>query len=325
MEIIKELAKIKPTKETALTIGVFDGVHLGHQSLLNYLKEKAQNNGWLSGVITFKSHPETVLEPGSHLPLLDNIDNRIDLMAKMSIDIVIALSFTAELKQLTAREFMELLKVYLNLRALTVGHDFALGKDRDGNVDQLSVIGKEMGFSVEVVPPLVVDGEVVSSSLIRDVLDQGNLRKATKLLGRYFGICGLVVAGEQRGRTLGFPTANLEVSSDYATLPDGVYASIAYVNGEAFPSVTNVGFCPTFGGVKRLVETHIIAYEAELLGQLIRVDFVDKLRDEICFDDVGQLKLQIGKDVDQARRIISKVELAKSGSPECGSAKYLTG
>jgi riboflavin kinase/FMN adenylyltransferase len=225
----------------------------------------------------------------------------------------------------SAQGFMKLLKGYLNLRALIVGPDFALGKDREGNVDQLGVVGKKVGFSVEVVPPLVIDSEVVSSSLIRDVLAQGNLKKATKLLGRYFGICGLVVSGEHRGRTLGFPTANLEVSSDYAMLPDGVYASIAYIKSEAFHSVTNIGFCPTFGGVNRLIETHIMDYESELLGQLIRVDFVDKLRNEICFDDAEQLKAQIGKDLDQARKIISKVGLAKFGSPECGSAKNLIG
>ena len=222
MSIAEELAIIKPQKETLFTVGVFDGVHIGHQHLLTHLRDKALKNNWLSGVITFKSHPETIINSRRQLPWLDDLDNRINLIKSLGIDIVVALGFSSELKQLSAQEFMKLLKDYLKIRGLIVGPDFALGKNRQGNAEQLGLLGQSMGFNVEVVSPLVINGEVVSSSLIRQVLAQGDIKKATKLLGRTFGISGMVVSGDQRGRVLGFPTANLEIKPDRASPGDGV-------------------------------------------------------------------------------------------------------
>lgn len=307
MSIAEELATIKPQKETLFTIGVFDGVHIGHRHLLAHLRDKARKNGWLSGVITFKSHPETVLAAKSQVPWLDDLDNRINQIKSLEIDMVIALSFTSELKLLSARKFMQLLKDYLKIRGLIIGPDFALGKDRQGNAELLGLLGQKMGFSVEVVPPLVVDGEVVSSSLIRQALAQGDMKKVAKLQGRAFSLSGKVVTGDQRGRTLGFPTANLEIKPDQASPGDGVYVTLAYTNNKPLPSVTNIGVRPTFGGGKRLIETYIIDYEAELAGQKFRVEFIDKLRGEKQFNSTEELKAQISKDVEQARVILSKV------------------
>jgi riboflavin kinase/FMN adenylyltransferase len=307
MEIVEELEKIKPHQETIFTIGVFDGVHLGHQSLLTYLKKKAQQNNWLSGVITFISHPETVLSSQNQLPWLDSLDNRIGLIKNLGIDIVIALNFTAELRQLSAREFVQLLKEHLKLRGLIIGPDFALGKNRQGTVEQLRLLGKQMGFNVEVVPPLVINGEVVSSSLIRQVLSQGDMKRASKLLGRPFRIRGLVVPGDQRGRTLGFPTANLEIKPDQASPGDGVYVTVAYTDSEPLPSVTNIGVRPTFGGGKRMVETYIINHKSELSGKTLSVAFIDKLRNEKRFISADELKTQIAKDVEQAKLILREV------------------
>lgn len=307
MSIAEDLARVKPQKETLFTVGVFDGVHIGHRHLLTKLRDKARQNGWLSGVITFKSHPETVLSSGSQLPWLDDLDNRISQIKSLGIDIVIALSFTPELMKLSAREFMQLLRERLKIRGLIIGPDFALGKDRLGNADQLGTMGRQMGFSVEVVPPLLIDGEVVSSSLIRQTLAQGNMQKANKLLGRAFSISSKVITGDQRGRTMGFPTANLEIKPDQAAPSDGVYVTIAYTNGEPLPSVTNIGVRPTFGGGKRLIETFIIDHEAELPGRKFRVEFIDKLRDEKRFNSAEELKAQIGKDVEQTKKILSNI------------------
>lgn len=307
MEIVEELEKIKPNQETIFTIGVFDGVHLGHQSLLTYLKKKAQQNNWLSGVITFISHPETVLSSRSQLPWLDSLDNRIELIKNLGIDIVIALNFTAELRQLSAREFVQLLKEHLKLRGLIIGPDFALGKNRQGTVEQLRLLGKQMGFNVEVVPPLVINGEVVSSSLIRQVLSQGDMKRASKLLGRPFRIRGLVVPGDHRGRTLGFPTANLEIKPDQASPGDGVYVTVAYTDSEPLPSVTNIGVRPTFGGGKRMVETYIINHKTELSGKTLSVAFIDKLRNEKRFISSDELKTQIAKDVEQAKKLLPEL------------------
>jgi riboflavin kinase/FMN adenylyltransferase len=307
MEIVEELQKIKPQQETMFTIGVFDGVHLGHQSLLTYLKNKAHQNGWLSGVITFISHPETILGSQNQLPWLDSLENRIELIKNIGIEIVIALNFTAELRQLSARDFIQLLKEHLKLRGLIVGPDFALGKNRQGNVEQLRLLGKQMGFNVEVVPPLVVNGEIVSSSLIRQVLAQGDMKRATNLLGRPFKICGLVVPGDHRGRTLGFPTANIDIKPDQASPGDGVYVTIAYTDSEPLPSVTNIGIRPTFGGGNRMVETYIINHEAELSGKTLSVAFIDKLRDEKRFTSADELKTQITRDVEKAKMVLREI------------------
>jgi len=287
------------------TIGVFDGVHLGHQSLLTCLTDKARKNGWLSGVITFKSHPETVLAATSQLPWLDDIENRIEQIKSLGIDIVVTLSFTPELRQLSAEEFVQLLQKHLRLRGLIIGPDFALGKDRQGTAGTLRSLGQKLGFSVAVVPPLVIGGEVVSSSLIRQVLAQGNISKATRLLGRYFSISGVVVPGDQRGRELGFPTANLEIRPDQAAPGDGVYVTFAYTDAKPLPSVTNIGVRPTFGGGKRLIETYIIDHEAQLPGKKLRIEFIDKLRDEKKFHSAEELKAQISIDIEQAKQILA--------------------
>ena len=307
MKIVEELAKVKPKKETMFTIGVFDGVHLGHQSLLTHLRDKARQNGWLSGVITFTSHPEMVLVSQSQLPWLDDINNRINQIKKLGIDIVIALSFTPELRQLSAQEFVQLLKEHLRLRGLIIGPDFALGRDREGNPEQLRLLGQQMGFSVEMVPPLVINDEVVSSSLIRQLLAQGNMKKAAKLLGHLFRISGLVVPGDHRGRELGFPTANLELRTDQASPGDGVYVTISYIDDKPLPSITNIGVRPTFGGGKRLVETYIIDHKAQLPGKRLSVEFVDKLRNERRFGSAEELKAQIGKDVEQAKAVLREI------------------
>jgi riboflavin kinase/FMN adenylyltransferase len=306
MHIEEELVKVKPEKETLLTIGVFDGVHLGHRRLLTHLKSKARRKNWLSGVVTFKSHPRAVLSAENKIPWLNDLDTRINLLRDLGIDVVVALSFTPELAQLTAREFVQLLMNYLNMRGLIIGPDFALGKDREGNVEKLRILGQEMGFSVEVMPAVVLDGEVVSSSSIRQALARGEMKKVEKLFGRPFSLSGQIVSGDRRGRTLGFPTANLDVNPEQALPSDGVYVTIAHVGQELIPSITNIGVRPTFGGSKRVIETYLLDYQGELLGRRLRLDLRDKLRDEKRFNTAEELKAQIESDIKQARAILAK-------------------
>ena len=306
MQIEKELAKVEPQKETLFTIGVFDGIHLGHQRLLAHLRDKARRKNWLSGVVTFKSHPRAVLSPENKLLWLSDLEARISLLRGLGIDVIVVLPFTSELARLTAQRFVQLLKAQLKMRGLIIGPDFALGRDRKGDAEKLRLLGQEMGFSVEVIPPVVLDGQVVSSSAIRQALTQGDMKKAEKLFGRLFSLNGQVVSGDRRGRGLGFPTANLELKPEQALPSDGVYATIAHVGHELMPSVTSIGVRPTFGGGKRLVETYIIDYEGELLGQRLTIDLVDKLRDEKRFDTVEELKSQMGRDVEQTRQILSE-------------------
>lgn len=306
MHIEKELAKVKPQKEMLLSVGVFDGVHIGHKRLLTHLRDEARSKNWLSGVVTFSSHPEMVLSTENELLWLDDLETRVSLIRDLGIDVVVILPFSSELAQLSAREFVQLLKDNLRMRGLIVGPDFALGRGREGNAEKLRLLGKEMGFSVEVVPVVVLDRQVVSSSAIRQALAQGDMKTVEKLTGRPFSLSGRVVSGNGRGRTLGFPTANLELRAEQALPGDGVYATIAHVDHQLMPSVTNIGIRPTFEGSEHLVETYIFDYEGNLLGQKFTIDFVDRIRDEKRFDNKEELKAQIGRDVEQARRILNE-------------------
>jgi riboflavin kinase/FMN adenylyltransferase len=306
VQVEKELARVKPQQEMLLSVGVFDGVHLGHQQLLTHLRDEARSKNWLSGVVTFKSHPKVVLSGENKLLWLNDLETRISLLRNLGIDIVVALSFSSELARLTARRFVQLLKEHLKMRGLIIGPDFALGRNREGDAEKLRILGEEMGFSVEVIPPVVIDGFVVSSSTIRQALTEGDMKKVEKLIGRLFSLSGQVVSGDRRGRALGFPTANLDLRAEQALPSDGVYATITHIDHDFLPSVTNIGVRPTFGGNKRLVETYILDFEGELLGQKLTIDLVDKLRDEERFDNVEQLKAQVIRDVEQARQILNE-------------------
>ena len=306
MQVETELARIKPQRETLLSIGVFDGVHLGHQKLLTCLRDEARSKNWLSGVVTFKSHPEVVLTGENKLLWLNDLETRINLLRNLGIDIVVALPFSSELACLTARRFVQLLIKHLKMRGLIVGPDFALGRKREGDAQKLRILGQEMGFSVEVIPTVIIDGYVVSSSTIRQALAEGDMKKVEKLIGRLFNLSGKVVSGDKRGRNLGFPTANLDIKSDQALPGDGVYATITHTDDSPLSSVTNIGVRPTFGGNKRLVETYILDFDGDLLGQKITVDLVDKLRDEKRFDTVEELKSQMTRDVEQARQVLQQ-------------------
>jgi riboflavin kinase/FMN adenylyltransferase len=305
VQIEKELAEVKPQKETLLTIGVFDGVHLGHQRLLTHLRDEARREDLLSGVVTFKSNPKAVLSQENKLLRLSDLETRISLLRGLGIDVVVVLPFTSELARLSAQRFVQLLKEHLRMRGLIIGPDFALGRGREGDAEKLRLLGQKMDFSVEVLPAVVLDGQVVSSSAIRQALSQGDMKMVEKFFGRLFSLEGQVVSGDGRGRALGFPTANMELKAEQALPSDGVYATIAHVGHELIPSVTNIGVRPTFGFGKRLVETYLLDYEGELLGQRLTIDLVDKLRDEKRFDAVEELKSQMARDVEQARQILS--------------------
>jgi riboflavin kinase/FMN adenylyltransferase len=306
MQVEKELARVKPQGETLLSIGVFDGVHLGHQQLLTHLRDEARGKNWLSGVVTFKSHPEVVLDGENKLLWLNDLETRISLLRNLGIDIVVALPFSSELAKLSARSFVQLLKQHLKMRGLIIGPDFALGRNREGDSEKLRILGEEMGFSVEVIPPVVIDGMVVSSSNIRQALADGDMQRVEKLIGRLFSLSGQVVSGAGRGKKLGFPTANLDLKPGQALPSDGVYATITHIFHDLLPSVTNIGLRPTFGGKKRLVETYILDFEDDLLGHKLTIDLVDKLRDEKRFGTVEELQAQMVKDVEQARQILNK-------------------
>jgi len=303
--IEQELARLVPQRETVLTIGVFDGVHAGHNYLVNRLKERARKEGLLSGVVTFDPHPQWVLHR-DQLPWLSTLEERVNRLGQREIDFVAVISFTPEVAQLGARQFVSLLRKYLKMRVLMIGPDFALGRGREGNSRLLSALGKGLGFAVETIPPFTIDGEVVSSTLIRQALAQGDMAKVTKLMGHPFDLVGEVVQGEKRGQALGFPTANLDIEPQQALPSDGVYATIAQVDGKRFASATNVGTRPTFGDGARTVEVHVLDYQGDLYGKQIKTEFVWKLRNEQYFTSSEQLKRQMKEDIENVRAILAK-------------------
>ncbi|MGD9116150.1 MAG: bifunctional riboflavin kinase/FAD synthetase [Dehalococcoidia bacterium] len=306
MQLEAELAKFSPKKGMLLTIGVFDGVHLGHRHLLSKLTGLAQERGLLSGVVTFSDHPRGLLAPRTKLPFLTDIEQRTRLLKNEGVDEVIPLSFTPELAKLSPKEFLGRLQELLKMQGLVVGPDFALGKGRRGNIETLRKLGAEMGFSFTVVPPRLIDGEKVSSTAIRKALAEGDMERAQKLFGHPFRLHGRVARGERRGiELLGFPTANIDTDVEQALPADGVYASQAFVGDKSYPAMTNIGSNPTFGGDKRLVEVYILDYDKDLYGQELAVDVLSRLRDEIKFASAEALKAQITEDVKKGKAILN--------------------
>jgi riboflavin kinase/FMN adenylyltransferase len=305
MQVEAELAKLSPKKDMLLTIGVFDGVHLGHKYLLSQLTENAKQQNLLSGVVTFRQHPQEVLSPQIKLPFLTDLTQRSKLLQNEGVDAIIPLSFTAELAQLSAGQFLGLLKKYLRMSGLVIGPDFALGRNREGNIDTLNSLGQDMDFSVTAIPPVMIDGEVVSSTAVRKALTDGDIKRVLKLLDRPFSLSGRVISGVGRGTKLGFPTANLDIDPQQALPAEGVYATWAYIDNQAYPSMTNIGRRPTFPGSERTVEVLVLDYSNNLYGHEIRIDVIDRLRGEKRFDTAEELTKQIAEDIKRGRAILN--------------------
>ena len=305
MRIEEELSRLSPNKGMLLTIGVFDGVHLGHKYLISQLKEQTKQQNWLSGVITFRQHPREVLSLQTRLPFLTTLAERTKLLRDEGVDEIIVLSFTHELAELNARQFVSLLQKCLRMQGLVIGPDFALGKNREGNASTLRALGQDMNFMIKVIPPAKVNGEVVSSTAIRNALANGDMNRAHNLIGRYFSVSGRVITGVGQGVQLGFPTANLELEPEQALPCDGVYATWAYIGNKAYQSMTNIGKRPTFGDNERTVEVYILDYHGDLYEYELKIDIIDCLRGEKRFNTAEELKKQIAEDIEKCRAILT--------------------
>ena len=306
MSVLEELARLHTTNPTVITVGMFDGVHKGHQYLIGCLKEAAARQGFASGVITFTNHPRSVMRPDVRVPLLTTPEDRLRLISEQGVDLVVPLSFTPDLSYLRAREFVELLRETLNMRGLVVGPDFAFGYQREGTAEVLRVLGKEMDFTVEVVEPVTFEDRIVSSTAVRGCVQAGDMEDAAWMLTRPFILAGFVVEGDQRGRQIGFPTANVDLEPGIILPADGIYATWTQADGKTYPSATNIGFRPTFGSSGRQVETHIFGYSGDLYNARIRVAFARKLRDEMKFNGVDALVKQLHEDVAQAKVVLAE-------------------
>lgn len=299
----EELARVSPEREMLLTIGVFDGVHIGHRHLISELLERARESGFLSGIITLSRPPEEVFHSESKVPYLTTLEDRLCLLKQTGADMVIPLIFSQDIAALSAREFVLLLKRCLKMRGLVIGPDFALGRMRRGNPAYLTRLGEELGYTVTVVPPVILNGEIVSSTAIRSAISSGNMDKAADLLGRPFSLKQRVVKGTERGKSLGFPTANLGIEPEQALPQDGVYATFTEVDGKKYAAVTNVGRNPTFDASRRTVESHLLDYRGDLYGKTIEVFFTARIRGEKKFNSPEALVTQIKEDIEKGRRI----------------------
>lgn len=301
MEIVRSLVAHSVRQPTVLTMGKFDGLHLGHRQLIGTAVRRAQNQGFVSAVLTWEPHPNVVLRPDVPPQLLSNLDEKIDLIAALGPDLLIIAPFTAETKATSADAYMAQICAALPLRELWVGEGFAMGRGRTGDVPTLMAIGQQRGFTVGTATKVVVNGHVVSASQVRELLALGDVVGATALLGRPFGLRGTVVLGDQRGRVLGFPTANLQISPNHVLPADGVYACRVMVDGMDLPAVTNIGLRPTFDLPRRTVETHLLDWQGDLYNQTLYVTFLRRIRDEQKFSGVDALVAQIQRDVAAAR------------------------
>lgn len=296
-----------------VTVGTFDGVHRGHQAVLEEIRVRAGDTGRRAVLLTFHPHPLRIVRPEAAPRLLTTPVEKKEILAETGLDYAVFLRFTQELSQYSPRRFVkEILVGRLGVNELVIGYDHGFGRGRSGDVDTLRSIGRELGFAVDVVPPVDVGGEPVSSSRIRAAVAQGRLDLATEGLGRPYSLRGFVVRGDGRGRTLGFPTANLSTgSSDKLLPPAGIYAVRGVLRAGVFSGALHLGPRPTFEGSPPSIELHLIDFSGEIYGEDVRVDFLEYLRPVHAFESIEALKRQMGADVERARAVVARAAVRK--------------
>ncbi|MEJ2348621.1 MAG: bifunctional riboflavin kinase/FAD synthetase [Anaerolineales bacterium] len=302
-------------KNSWLTIGAFDGVHRGHQQIVRKLSDGAHAVGSPAVVLTFFPHPAGVLGRREKPFYLTSPERRAQLLGALGADAVITHPFNQQVAATSAYDFMANLHAHLDLDHLLVGDDFALGHNREGNVPTLKRLGEEQfDYTLEVMPPVQNDGEKISSSQVRGALERGEVERAANLLGRPFRVTGEVVHGDGRGRTIGIPTANMDVWADLCLPRPGIYVCQAHLLGHSWGAVTNVGYRPTFKPLPEtpVVEAYILDFDQQIYGENLELDFLARLRDEIRFSSVEALIEQIHADIAMAREMLSRQEQSAS-------------
>ncbi len=310
MELVKNIDQIeKPYKNAVITIGNFDGVHIGHQALFHEVIEKADSIGGTSIVMTFDPHPVRVLKQNGHLPLITMNEQKVELIENSGIDVLICIQFNKEFAAISAKDFVEdLLLKCIGMKAIVVGKDYTFGKNREGNLDLLQTFANNLGFEVIVADWVETSKGLpnrISSTRTRELVMAGEVDEAKKLLGRYYQIRGLVITGRNRGgKLLGFPTANITLHDELCP-KNGVYAVTVDCMEKKYQGVANIGYSPTFDDGVFSVEVHILDFNENIYGQKIRVNFVQRIRDEIKFSDIAELSDAIRNDIEKARKILS--------------------
>jgi riboflavin kinase/FMN adenylyltransferase len=300
-------------RPTVLTLGVFDGLHLGHQLIMTTIVERGRAIGAVPTVITFEPHPRAVLHPESAPPLLQTFDQKIEALGVLGIEQTIIIHFDQAFSQIRAEDFLSNVVVgRLQAKEVYLGRGFFFGHNREGNIELLRRVSTSLGFVADEVPEVRLGGQRIGSTRIRELLLNGRVNLARRMLGRPYGVEGPVVRGDERGATLGFPTANVHPHN--RVIPrGGVYVTATLIDGQWRRSVTNIGTRPTFGeALEPSVETHVMNWSGDLYGDVVRVRFLHRLRDEKKFGSIDELTVQIGRDVARAEDYFGRSEVKKS-------------
>ena len=302
MKIFNSLDEIKDIRPCAVALGNFDGVHKGHQQLISKAVKAAGKHGIAAAVFTFSNHPRGMVEGGKEVRNIMYQEEKIALIEKLGVDYLFNIEFTRQIQTMEPAAFIEeLLAGRLKAAEIFCGFNYRFGYKSAGNIRFLREEGKKLGIKVNVIEPVIIDGEVVSSTLIRGLIRSGDVDECCKFLGRNYDIGGEVVVGNRLGRKIGFPTSNIMIDENMVTPPNGVYITYCIYNGVKYPSVTNVGVKPTVGVYKKNMETHIFNFDKELYGKHIKVEFLKMTRDEVKFDSVEELSAQIARDCEEAK------------------------
>ena len=310
MKLVKNIDKIEnPFKNAVITIGNFDGVHIGHQALFHEVIEKADIIDGTSIVMTFEPHPVRVLKQNNHPPLITMYEQKVELIESSGIDVLICVPFTKEFANISAKEFVQdILLTRIGMKAIIVGKDYTFGKDREGNLNLLQTYAQNLGFEVVVADWIQTTNSQpgrISSTRTRELVMAGKMAEARKMLGRYYQIRGIVTTGHNRGgKLLGFPTANI-ILHDELCPKTGIYAVTVECRNQKYKGVANIGYSPTFDDQEFGVEVHILDFNDNIYGEKTRVNFIERIRDEKKFSNISELSEQIKKDIVKAREILS--------------------
>lgn len=317
IRVYRDLERVESDPRSVVTVGTFDGLHRGHQAIIQELKNEAQKRGAHTTAITFEPHPQLILQRPDKPPvhILTTVEEKIALLQEANLDSLVVIPFTPKFSRTSSEDFVrDILLRRIGMQAIVLGHDHGFGKNREGDIDTLTKMGQALGFEVREVPPFEIDGIAVSSTRVREALALGEIEKAAYYLGRPYSLSGTVVRGEGRGQKLGFPTANLLPTHDRKLVPaEGVYAvwvereasGRKAPNAQRHPGMMNIGYRPTFGNLARTLETHLIDFSGELYGELITIYFVARLRNEQKFASAQDLIEQLHRDKAASMQVLS--------------------
>jgi riboflavin kinase / FMN adenylyltransferase len=309
LKLFHSINDFQSTKKTILTLGTFDGVHIGHKKILERITQNTENGKYESLVLTFFPHPRMVLQEKSEIKLLNTIAEKSKLLEETGIENLVIHPFNESFSRLTAEEFVRTILVdQFHIQKIIIGHDHRFGRNRTANIDDLIAFGAEYGFEVEQISAQEIQDVSVSSTKIRKALDEGNIALANDYLGYAYFLSGEVVKGKQLGRTIGFPTANIHIEEDYKKIPkNGVYIVKTFIDNKTVFGMMNIGFNPTVNGQKQTIEVNLFDFDADIYGQKLEISLLEYIREEQKFGSVDLLKEQLNKDKNTALDFIGKL------------------